>query len=235
MAEDSQALRYARRLVVIITVAVLMFIAVQFALAFSPVDSTTVAGYQIDLVTYTLQTGESHWVYAITARPEATGTNALSHWVLGFDFTCYEEVAPSHELIVSTPTDLAQCSDGTYNCFSSEYDVEHGYDPVTEVYGVKWNYVAGEELAPGDEPMTHVFKLSLYGPDQDEGETTVAVKYGTSDEKGSLLGPKCAPSAVALASLNAGSGAAAPVVLTLLAITASATIGILVLQKTREE
>jgi hypothetical protein len=237
MAEEDQALRHARRLIVIIAVAVLMFVAVQVVLAYAPVDSVTISSYQVDLVTYTLGTNESHWIYAITAKPNAVAVRpcgAISHWVLGFDLTCYDPVVPADQTKVSTVTDLPQCLDGTYNCLPADYYVEHGRDPTTDVDGVKWNIIGDEGLKPGDAPTTHVFKLSLYGPDQDIGDALVAIKYGNTSRTETITGPLCAPSVVDVMSFSAGSGMTTPAMLTLLILVGSTAAGVVVSQSFRK-
>ncbi|MGC9348390.1 MAG: hypothetical protein ACP5JG_09660 [Anaerolineae bacterium] len=238
MAKEKQALRYARRLVVIISVAVLMFVAVQVVLAFSPVDTVTVGPYKVDLVTYTLGTNESNWIYAITAVPGTySDTSGLSHWILGFNLGCYTHVYPEQTITFETIDNIDQCNDGTYNCVDAGYYIEYGYDPTTGVDGLKWNFSSGEQLEPGgpdEDPFTHVFEMTLSGPDQYTGETVVGVKTGHSTLEGTILGPSCEPSAVRVASLSAKSGMATPVIVSLVVMAGLATTGIVVAQFRRK-
>jgi hypothetical protein len=226
MVANKQALRYARRLVVIISVAVLMFVAVQVVLAFTPEDTVTVGAFKVDLVTYTLGTNESNWIYAITVLPGSwPDMKGLSHWILGFDLGCYTDVWPEESITVDTVT-IDQCTDGTYNCVDAQYGIEYGYDPTTYVDGIKWNFAGGQQLEPGDNtPFTHVFEMTLGGPAQYEGQAVVGAKTGDGSYTGSILGPACQPSAVEVASLSAHSGMTSLAMFTLVVLAGFGAAG----------
>ena len=194
--------RKASGAVVLVSVIALVFVGL--ALAGS---STEVLGYQIDFLGFQdNNNGTSTWSYAITASGDETA--GLSHWVLGID-NCY-----SNPVIIepyTTPTGAEFGCGTTYTCQESTCQgVEYvDPDPTTGVTGIKF-----EECSPQlekDNPVTHIFQVTVTGVPNQGGDVQVGVKAGQPGATGWVTGPACGPNAITLQSLDARPRQALPV------------------------
>ncbi|NLF65236.1 MAG: hypothetical protein GX579_11625 [Chloroflexi bacterium] len=140
--------------------------------------------------------------YAVTDLYNGQGDDpALSHWALGIGL-CARKVANPTPGPYTTPMDPAVCGTEYDNCVSTTYTVEHVADPTTGVDGIKFED-ADEQLGFGE---THLFHITVAG-ETGRGEIDVAIKAGGLTPAGTILGPLCQPSAVAMTGASvAGAG-----------------------------
>lgn len=137
--------------------------------------------------------------YAVTDIYPGSGQSdpGQSHWTLGLGQCAKNVVSPSAGAYTS-PIDPAVCGAGLdyANCTSENYQVVFGNDPTTGVQGIKFN--GGME-----DGETHLFHITLSG-ETGRDDLNVAIKGGTWVDHGTIQGPICTPTAVAMA----GSGVA---------------------------
>lgn len=187
-------------------------------------DTVTLNGYTIDFLGSTQSGSQSTWTYAVTVTGNPSA--GLSHITFGLG-TCANLVAPP-EGSYTTPTTPAECSDGTYSCQSTTYNVVHGYDPTTGVTGIKFEDPA-DQLEDG-VTVSHIFEITLNTtleavPEQDQ---PVAVKTGGSEHVGVVTGAACpSPTAVTLTGAQAEAGVTSsplPLLLGILLLSAVSVI-----------
>lgn len=192
-------------------------------------ESTTALNYQIDFLGAEKSGNTSIWTYAITSSGDEA--NGLSHWTLALG-SCYAIVAPTDTY--TTPTDLEACTDGTYDCEASTYTVLHGYDPTTELAGIKF-----EDPSPqlsSTNLATHIFEITL----QNDGEHFVAdeidvgVKAGDVEEVSRISGPGCLPTAVSLTSFGASQSSDFRIGSVLVVIGALSLLGFILQRKFKQ-
>jgi hypothetical protein len=174
--------------------------------AYAALSSVTLEHYIVDLVSVTSDNGSADWVYAVTANsanpPQPGQGQGLSHWTLAVNPECYAIVAPACGDLYQTPMDPAYGCGTDYVCTTATYAVEHGVDPWLGLYGIKYEYVAGEPL-DADNLTTHIFTFTVsYAENAYKGETGVGVKFGDTPVTGIIDGPVCGPSAVTLTGLE---------------------------------
>lgn len=180
--------------------------------------------YQVDLVSQD-DNGDSTstFTYAVTGLQPL---NALSHWTLGIE-TCLDEflVSPQNDDDYTTPTDIAECGDGTYTCESSTYTVVEGNDPTIGIFGLKFEVQNGEpQITSG---VTHIFQITVNEPFVVD-LVDVGAKSAASEPQGSIDGPVCGgQTAINLSSTTASSATAnvlLPAVLLLAGLAATSLV-----------
>jgi hypothetical protein len=205
-------------------IALVLALLIPTAVVFAAIDSVTLGdnAFQVDLVTIDDNADSTRtYTYAVTGLQNA---NELSHWTLGIE-TCFDFlVDPQHGDSYTTVTDIPECTDGTYSCEAATYDnVIVGDDPTTGVTGIKFENP--DNLA--DQGDTHVFAITVDNWAFDH-DVEVAVKYGSGEPVGDILGPACGgPTAVSLSSSNAGdagAGSLLPAALVLMSLLAVTTV-----------
>lgn len=158
--------------------------------------------------------------YAITDL--LVGDNAMSHWTLDLE-QCTGKVSEPSGRSYTTIVDPAVCGEGLdyENCAVANYTVETGQDPTTGLRGIKFE---GDSLQPG---QTHIFHITLLAETGRE-DIDVAIKAGNDVYPGTILGPICRPTAVAISSTNVASsnGIAFAAVAALTMLMGLATVGV---------
>jgi hypothetical protein len=177
-------------------------------IAYAALSSVTLEHYVVDLVSVTTDSGSAEWVYAVSTNPadppQQGQGQALSHWTLAFDPQCYAIVAPANGELYETPIDPAFGCGTDYDCTTAVYTVTHGADPKLGLYGIKYEYAAGDPL-DSDNLTTHIFTFTVsYAEMAYIGDTGVGVKFGNyAPVVDAIDGPVCGPSAVTLTGLTA--------------------------------
>jgi hypothetical protein len=179
---------------------VVTLIAVAAGAAIARADSTTLQGYQVDLVN--MQDNGDHtstWTYAVTS--DGDESKALSHWTLEIG-ACYQPIiAPVNGSRYTTPTDASFGCGSTYQCQQTQCTVVHGTDATTGINGIKY-----EDCTPQldrNNRQTHIFQFTVHGVPHRAGYVQAGVKAGTATAKGQIQGPVCTPTAVSLRALSA--------------------------------
>lgn len=186
----SLKLRSLQRGAVIAVAAILLLTGL--ALAGS---STTLLGYQIDYLSFTDNGNDtSTWTYAVTAGGDEQFD--LSHWTLGIE-ACYDILTPANDAEYTTLTTGFGCGT-TYTCEASTCTVKHGLDDTTGVTGIKFEDCEPQLGPEAPLPRTHIFQFTVAGVPIQGGDVDVAVKAGAPTGVGSITGPACSPTAVAL-------------------------------------
>jgi len=193
-------------------VLVLSVLFFQIALA---AGSVVLSLYQIDYIEVVKTGNDSYWTYAVTS--DGSATEAMEHWTLAVDKNCgymiYDPIqSPGGERTYNTLTSYVTqagvdiCgATGSYDCQAASYSVDIGVDTSTGITGAKF-YNADTPLS-GSNQVTHVFQLHVVNTVETRiGDTSAAVmNAANSFEAGDLTGPVCAPTAIDLLSLSAGS------------------------------
>jgi hypothetical protein len=164
--------------------------------------TVTLLGYQIDFISAVDNgDGTSTWAYAVTA--DGDEERALSHWSLTVG-SCFEPIlAPADGSIYETPTTAELGCGSTYNCQSTQCDVEYGWDATTNIDGIKFMDCSPQLDSGQPLPRTHMFQFTVTGVPAGYGDVGVGVKAGGSAPTSLIIGPTCEPTAVGLAHLAA--------------------------------
>lgn len=193
-------------------VFVLAILFFQIALA---AGSVVLRQYQIDYIEVVKVGNDSYWTYAVTSNGDET--QAMDHWTLDVVKNCGYVVVDPHQsgggartystltsYVTQSGVDICGPS-GSYDCQAASYSVDVGNDTSTGLTGV--NFYNADTPLSGSNQATHVFQVHLVNTIETRiGDTQAALMdAGSSFEVGALTGAVCAPTAISLLSLSAGS------------------------------
>lgn len=212
-----------RRILLIVTIMLLLPAVVMAAIdSFTFLNSSSQPVFQLDLYDID-ETNLPAVTYKYALTDLLAGDNAMSHWTLDLE-QCTGKVSEPEAGPYQTIFDSDVCGEGLEyeNCVAGvNYTVETGQDPTTGLRGIKFE---GDSLEPG---QTHIFHITLLAETGRE-DIDVAIKAGNNVYPGTILGPICRPTAVAMSSTNVASsnGLAFAAVAALTMLMGLATVGV---------